>query len=102
GYLATQAAVWSLVAGAAGYWWIALAVVGVRIVAGLVVGRAVLRDRQVVRFWFLMPLRDLWGFAVWITGLFGDSVEWRGRKMRLSSDGQVRCTAASPGGKPAI
>jgi ceramide glucosyltransferase len=102
GYLATQAAVWSLVAGAAGYWWIALAVVFVRIVAGLVVGRAILRDRQVVRFWFLMPLRDLWGFAVWITGLFGDSVEWRGRKMRLSSDGQIRCTAASPGGKPAI
>src|SRR5207247_6086550 len=49
GYLATQAAVWSLVAGAAGYWWIALAVVGVRIGAGLVGCTGVLRDRHVAR-----------------------------------------------------
>src|SRR5438445_13480777 len=45
GYLATQAAFWSLVAAAAGYGWIALAAIGVRIAAGLVVGWRVLEDR---------------------------------------------------------
>jgi ceramide glucosyltransferase len=89
GYLATQAAFWSLVAGAAGYWPIALAVIGMRIVTGLAVGCWVLGDRQVLRYWYLMPLRDLWGFAVWIAGLAGDTVEWRGQKLRLSADGKL-------------
>src|SRR5207237_3907073 len=53
GYLVTQASAWSLVAGIAGYWRIALAVTGARIVAGLVVGRGVLGDRQVSRYWYL-------------------------------------------------
>ena len=89
GYLATQAAFWSLLAAAAGYHSIALAVITLRIATGLVVGRSVLGDRQVLRYWYLIPLRDLWGFAVWIAGLSGDTVEWRGRKMRLSPDGKI-------------
>jgi ceramide glucosyltransferase len=89
GYLATQAAFWSVIAAVAGHWWIALAVIGARLAAGLVVGRGVLRDRQVSRFWYLMPLRDLWGFAVWVAGLSGDTVDWRGQKLRLSADGKV-------------
>jgi ceramide glucosyltransferase len=89
GYLATQAAFWSLLAAAAGYHWVALATITLRIATGLVVGRGVLGDRQVLRYWYLIPLRDLWGFAVWIAGLSGDTVEWRGRKMRLSPDGKI-------------
>ena len=89
GYLATQAAFWSGVAAAAEHWWIALAVVAVRVAAGLVVGRWVLKDVQVSRYWYLMPLRDLWGFAVWVAGLSGDAVEWRGQRLRLSADGKV-------------
>jgi ceramide glucosyltransferase len=89
GYLATQAAFWSLVAGVAGHWWTALAVIAVRLMTGMVVGGGVLDDRQVVRYWYLMPLRDLWGFAVWVAGLSGDTVEWRGQTLRLSADGKV-------------
>jgi len=89
GYLATQAAFWSVVAAAAGHWGIALAVIGARVATGLVVGRGVLGDPQVSRFWYLMPLRDLWGFAVWVAGLFGDTVDWRGQKLRLSADGKI-------------
>jgi ceramide glucosyltransferase len=90
GYLTTQAAFWSIVAAAAGYGWIALVVIAVRIATGLVVGWGVLGDRQVLHYWFLMPPRDLWGFAIWIAGLFGDTVEWRGQKMRLSPDGKIQ------------
>src|SRR5438445_5784771 len=64
GYLATQAAFWSMVAAVAGHVWIALAVIGVRLVTGLVVGRGVLGDTQVLRYWYLIPLRDVWGFAI--------------------------------------
>jgi ceramide glucosyltransferase len=89
GYLATQAAFWSLVAALAGHWAIALAVMIVRLAAGLAAGRFVLGDRQVTRYWYLMPFRDLWGFAIWIAGLSGDTVEWRGKKLKLSADGKI-------------
>ena len=79
----------------AGYWWIAAAVMAVGIAAGLVTGRVLLGDRQVSRYWYLMPLRDLWGFAVWVAGLAGDSVEWRGQKLRLSGDGKIVRAPAS-------
>ena len=31
-----------------------------------------------------------WMPAIWVAGLFGDTVEWRGQKMRLSADGKIR------------
>jgi ceramide glucosyltransferase len=87
GYLATQAAFWSLLALAAGHWRIALGTAAVRMLAGWVAGRLVAGAE--LRWWFLMPLRDLWGFAVWMAGLAGDTVEWRGQKLRLSPDGKI-------------
>src|SRR5204863_641673 len=56
GYLATQAAFWSLLAAATGNGWIALAVMGMRLLTGVVVGRGVLGDKQILRYWYLMPL----------------------------------------------
>jgi hypothetical protein len=38
----------------------------------------------------LIPARDLWGFAVWVAGLFGDTVQWRDKTLRLSRDGKIR------------
>jgi len=35
-------------------------------------------------------LRDLFGFAVWVGGLFGSTVFWRGHRLRLSRDGRIR------------
>ena len=29
----------------------------------------------------LIPVRDLFGVAVWAAGLFGNSVMWRGQKL---------------------
>jgi ceramide glucosyltransferase len=89
GYLMTQASFWSLIAALAGHWAIALAVLAMRLAAGIVTGRFVLGDRQVSRYWYLIPLRDLWGFSIWIAGLRGDTVEWRGQTMRLKPDGTI-------------
>ena len=89
GYLATQAAFWSLIAALAGHWWIALGTMSIRLATGIVTGRILLGDRHVSRYWYLIPLRDLWGFAVWLTGLSGDTVDWRGTKLRLSREGRI-------------
>jgi len=89
GYIITQATFWAILAGLAGFWKIALGTLAVRIIAGVVVAAGVLRDRESAKFWFLIPLRDLWGLTVWVAGLFGKTVEWRGEILRLSRDGQI-------------
>ncbi len=89
GYLATQATFWALVALLAGYPGTAAAVMTFRMAAAWVVGVAVLQDRNAPRLLWLIPLRDLWGCAVWLCGLFGDSVEWRGLRLRLDPQGRI-------------
>jgi ceramide glucosyltransferase len=89
GYAITNATVWSLLALAGGAWPAAIFAMTVRMAAGLITGLAVLGDRQLISYWFLIPVRDLWGFAVWVAALAGDSVEWRGQKLRLRKDGRI-------------
>jgi ceramide glucosyltransferase len=40
-------------------------------------------------FW-LVPLKDLVGFAIWLASFLGNTIEWRGHRMRLSPDGTLR------------
>jgi ceramide glucosyltransferase len=40
------------------------------------------------RFW-LIPLRDLFGFAVWAAGAFGNRVQWRDRSLILEPGGVI-------------
>ena len=37
----------------------------------------------------LIPFRDLFGFAVWLTAAFGKTVVWRGIRLQLSRDGKI-------------
>jgi ceramide glucosyltransferase len=90
GYAITHATVWSLAALAAGEWRIAAAALAIRTIAGVVVGAGILKDRAVLRWFWAIPLRDLFGFAVWLGGWFGSRVEWRGRTLRLARDGRIR------------
>jgi len=99
GYLGlpvTYAFFWSVLATFTGQWRLATVVLGLRILAGCVIGAGVLRDRTILRWCWLIPLRDLWGFAVWLGGLFGETVQWRGRRLRLSRDGRIREVSSSP------
>jgi ceramide glucosyltransferase len=88
GLVFTFGLMWALVALAAtrgSLWaWFALAVtLLLRLAVALVVGRHVLGDRQVLRYAWLIPLRDLVGVAVWIASLGGHTVTWRGDRFRL-------------------
>jgi ceramide glucosyltransferase len=90
GYVVTHATLWAIVACAAGQYWAAAAALTLRILAGVWIGGGILRDRNAALFFFLIPLRDLFGFAVWLGGLAGDTVDWRGQSLQLHPDGKIR------------
>ena len=90
GYVVTHATLWSLVAAAAGAWPVGVACLGIRMAAGIAAGTRVLNDRAVLRQWYLIPARDLFGFVTWVAGLIGTTVYWRGQRLRLSRDGKIR------------
>ena len=55
----------------------------VRIALALAVGVGLLRDPQVLRDLFLLPVRDLFGMFFWAWSYAGDTVVWRGERLRL-------------------
>ncbi len=92
GYLGlpvTFATLWAVVAAASGEYRAALALLAVRMMMAIEAGWFVLRSRDVVRLFYLVPLRDLFGAAVWFAGLFGSSVEWRGKRLKLDREGRI-------------
>ncbi len=85
-------AVLALLLGRGAIWaWILLAAVAsLRVAVALVVGWSVLRDRQVLRFMALLPLRDFAALLVWFWSLFGHKVIWRGDAFKLEDGKLVR------------
>jgi len=93
GYLglpATNATLWAVVAAAWGRVDLGIALLVIRLTMAFASGWGVLRSRDVLYLWWLVPARDLFGFAVWVAGLFGDSVVWRGQRLRLDRDGRIQ------------
>jgi ceramide glucosyltransferase len=90
GYVVTHATLWSLVAFAFGQWWAGAAALAIRMAAGIAVAAGILGYRPIVRDWWMIPLRDLFGFAVWLAGLSGSDVYWRGRRLTLRPDGRLQ------------
>jgi len=78
----TFATFWAVVCG---NWRVGLALLVVRMAMALIAGK-----KDALRLFFLIPARDLFGVAVWAVGLFGNSVVWRGRKLRLDREGRIR------------
>lgn len=92
GYLGlpiTYATLWAVVAAAFGRWEIALALLAVRMLMAIEAGWFVMRSPDVLRLWLLIPVRDLFAAAVWMVGLFGNSVVWRGQRLGLDREGRI-------------
>ena len=87
GYLVTQATFWCLIAAALGHWRIAVAGLIVRLIAA-VATMVALGDMQAGGV-LLVPVRDLFGLAVWAAGMVGREVEWRGLRFQLLPDGRI-------------
>ncbi len=86
----TNAMIWMIVLAVLGRWELVAAVLVLRLAMAVTAGWYVLRSRDALLFWWLVPLRDLFAFAVWIAGLFGNTVIWRDRKLTLDGEGRIR------------
>jgi len=92
GYLGmpvTFATVWAIAAFLTGEWAIGFLLLAMRMNVAIVAGMMGLEDRNVLWLLGFVPFRDLWGAAVWVNGLWGDTVEWGGRRLRLRGGGRI-------------
>jgi ceramide glucosyltransferase len=95
GLAATFGLMWALLnmtlARAAPWSWIVLsAVLLLRILVALAVGKSVLKDSQLSGQMWLLPLRDLIAVGVWIASFWGHTVTWRGDRFELRKGRLIR------------
>jgi len=95
GLVTTFGLMWGLlnliVAQAAPWSWAVLgAVVLFRLAVALAVGHAVLRDRDLLRHLWLLPVRDLVAVGVWMASFAGHTVTWRGDRFELKDGRLIR------------
>lgn len=90
GLIFTFGVFWSLLAvasSAGSLWsWVTVAIVlSLRFTVGFAVGRSILRSRDVLKYAWMIPIRDLIAVAVWIISLGGHTVTWRGDRFQLEN-----------------
>jgi ceramide glucosyltransferase len=69
-------------------WWLLAAIAfSFRLAAAWVAAYRVLGNQLTLLQWVLVPMQDLASFAVWLSGFFGRTVTWRGRRYSVRQDG---------------
>jgi ceramide glucosyltransferase len=80
-------------ATALGHIWLGLALLAAacanRIIQSLAVGWGVIRDPRVLRYCWLYPLRDLFGFATWVGSYTSRRFFWRGEIYHFADGGLI-------------
>ena len=61
----------------------------VRIVSALDLQQRLTKSRAHFIHWWLVPVKDLLQLALWFLSFAGNSIEWRGQRMRLRRDGTL-------------
>jgi ceramide glucosyltransferase len=70
--------------------WLGVAIaLTTRIILAWVVGVWGLKDASVSKFLWLVPIRDLLSFGIWVYSWFSNTMNWRGRRLKLSSEGKL-------------
>jgi ceramide glucosyltransferase len=70
-------------------WPLVLLTLLVRSLAAIATARFVVHDAVTQKQWWLLPLQDVLGFLIWISGFAGDTIVWRGRTCTVLRDGRL-------------
>jgi ceramide glucosyltransferase len=57
-----------------------------------VIQRKVIHKRQWLKWFLLVPIKDILGFSIWAWSFMGRKVRWRGSMYRILKDGKLRQT----------
>jgi ceramide glucosyltransferase len=68
----------------------------IRCAAAVWITSACTRDPNITRFFPLLPLSDLLGFALWVSSFFGSTIVWRGERFRVGAGGRLVAVTDSP------
>lgn len=65
------------------------AVLVARFLSAFAAGLLVCRDRLLARYFWLLPIRDLFALGIWVLSFFGRKVVWRDARFRLLPGGKI-------------
>jgi len=65
-------------------------VYSIRLIAACLIGINAMQDRALIRDFWLIPLRDWLGFAIWAAGFIGNRIQWRGTTFRVLRGGKIQ------------
>lgn len=83
-----------LALGGSGFGWLMLASAWLlRLLTALYCGVGLLRDRVLLRYLWLVPLRDLLGFGIWVASFVGNQIQWRGQRFIVLPGGKIKPVA---------
>jgi ceramide glucosyltransferase len=55
----------------------------------------VLNDPMMERYWWLLPVEGIASFVTWLLGFFGNTIDWRGRRLVVEKDGSFEGAGGS-------
>jgi ceramide glucosyltransferase len=68
---------------------IAFVVIVVRVVIAAALQIRLTRQRGILGYWWCVPIKDLFNATIWAASFLGNSIEWGGRKFRLTRGGRL-------------
>jgi len=75
-------------------WSVAAATIAVRLGTAWFLAARLLHDQSIGRLLWLVPIRDVLGTALWFASFFGNTVVWRGRRLRVGAGGRILDTVS--------
>jgi len=61
----------------------------IRLLMAYIVGAVLFKDSLAKKYLYLVPLRDMFDFFIWVLGFFGDTISWRDNKFKLVDKGKL-------------
>jgi len=70
-------------------WSVSACALAIRFLAAWFIGVVGFEDRLLRRYFYLLPIRDVLSFVVWVISFFGTTVYWCGDRYRLLPGGKL-------------